>query len=105
MATVLLNIIEPEIVELFRDNDLGLSKTNNYLPRVGLEYDQLKAELNSRKAELSNSVRIYQDFCDRNIALKKYTANINFYIFVQRDSCWRNNVFLILLRKRTSRIS
>jgi hypothetical protein len=34
-------------------------------------YDRLKAELNSWKAEISNSVRIYQQFCDRNIALKK----------------------------------
>jgi hypothetical protein len=51
---------------------------NGYLPRVRLEYDRLKeekssleAELNSWKAELSNTVRIYQDFCDRNIVLKR----------------------------------
>jgi hypothetical protein len=35
-----------------------------------LEYDRAKAELNSWKAEISNSVRIYQDFCDRNVELK-----------------------------------
>jgi hypothetical protein len=40
-------------------------------PRVRLECDRLVAELNSLKAEISNSVRIYQDSCDRNISLKK----------------------------------
>jgi hypothetical protein len=39
--------------------------------RVRLEYDRLKAELDSLKAEISNSVQVYQDFCDRNIELKK----------------------------------
>ena len=52
-----------EVIEL-------LKVANGHLPRVRLEYDRLKAELNSLKAELSNSVRIYQQFCDRNIALK-----------------------------------
>jgi predicted transcriptional regulator len=52
-----------EIVEL-------LKIANEHLPRVRLEYDRLKAELNSLKAEISNSVRIYQDFCDRNVELK-----------------------------------
>ena len=61
---------ESEAVEL-------LKIANGYLPRVRLEYDRLKAELNSLKAELSswkaavsNEVRIYQQFCDRNVALK-----------------------------------
>ena len=31
---------------------------------------RLQAELNSLKDEIGNSVRIYQQFCDRNIALK-----------------------------------
>ena len=60
-----------EVVEL-------LKIANGYLPRVRLEYDRLKeekssleAELNSWKAELSNTVRIYQGFCDRNLELKK----------------------------------
>ena len=55
-----------------------LKIANGYLPRVRLEYDRLKeekssleAELNSLKAEVNNSVRIYQDFCDRNLELKK----------------------------------
>jgi septal ring factor EnvC (AmiA/AmiB activator) len=62
---------EGEVVEL-------LKIANGYLPRVRLEYDRLKeekssleAELNSCKAELSNTVRTYQDFCDRNLKLKK----------------------------------
>ena len=42
-----------------------------HLPRVRLEYDRLEAELNSLKADVSNSVQVYQDFCDRNIELKK----------------------------------
>ena len=52
-----------EVVEL-------LKIANGYLPRVRLEYDRLKeekssleAELNSWKAELSNTVRTYQNFC------------------------------------------
>ena len=64
-------IRDGEVVEL-------LKIANGYLPRVRLEYDRLKeekssleAELNSWKAELSNTVRTYQDFCDRNLELKK----------------------------------
>ena len=60
-----------EVVEL-------LKIANGYLPRVRLEYDRLKdekssleAELNSWKAELSNTARTYQQFVDRNIELKK----------------------------------
>jgi predicted transcriptional regulator len=53
---------------------MGLLKiANGYLPRVRLEYDRLneemnlgKAEKNSLDAEISNAVRTYQDFCDRN---------------------------------------
>jgi hypothetical protein len=59
-----------EVVEL-------LKIANGYLPRVRLEYDRLlqeinstKAELNSWKAAVSNEVRVYQDFCNRNLALK-----------------------------------
>jgi hypothetical protein len=52
-----------EVVEL-------LKIANGYLPRIRLEYDRLQAELNSLKAEISNSVRTYQDFCDRNLTLK-----------------------------------
>ena len=48
-----------------------LKIANGYLPRVRLEYDRLKAELNSLKAEVNNSVRIYQQFCDRNLELNK----------------------------------
>ena len=55
-----------------------LKIANKYLPRVRLEYDRLKdekssleAELNTWKAEISNAVRIYQGFCDRNLELKK----------------------------------
>ena len=55
-----------------------LKIANGYLPRVRLEYDRLKEEINLSKAELnswkaatSNEVRVYQDFCDRNIVLKK----------------------------------
>src|SRR5919106_5750901 len=54
-----------------------LKIANGYLPRVRLEYDRVKeeksslqAELNSWKAAVSNEVRVYQDFCDRNLALK-----------------------------------
>jgi hypothetical protein len=53
-----------EVVEL-------LKIANGYLPLVRLEYDRTKAELNSWKAELSNVVRIYQQFVDSNVALKK----------------------------------
>jgi hypothetical protein len=59
-----------EVVEL-------LKIANRYLPRVRLEYDRIneemnstKTELNSWKAAVSNEVRVYQDFCDRNLKLK-----------------------------------
>src|ERR687891_1410358 len=62
---------EGEVVEL-------LKIANGYLPRVRLEYDRIKEEINlskselsSWKAEVNNEVRVYQDFCDRIIALKK----------------------------------
>ncbi len=47
-----------------------LKIANGYLPRVRFEYDRVKNELNSWKAEISNAARIYQQFCDRNLALK-----------------------------------
>ena len=59
-----------EVVEL-------LKIVNEYLPRIRLEYDRVKEEMNSTKAELrswqvaiSNEVRVYQDFCNRNLALR-----------------------------------
>ena len=62
---------EGEVVEL-------LKIANGYLPRVRLEYDRVKeeksllqAELNSWKAELNSIARTYQQFVDRNVALKK----------------------------------
>ena len=60
-----------EVVEL-------LKIANGYLPRVRLEYDRLKeeksslqAEINSWRTELNNIALTYQDFCDRNLKLKK----------------------------------
>jgi serine phosphatase RsbU (regulator of sigma subunit) len=62
---------DSEIVEL-------LKIANGYLPRAGLEYDRVNGEINSTRAELnswkaavSNEVRVYQQFIDRNVALKK----------------------------------
>src|ERR687898_2746553 len=59
-----------EVVEL-------LKIVNGYFPRVRLEYDRIKEEINLSKSELnswkaatSNEVRVYQDFCDRNLKLK-----------------------------------
>ena len=54
---------DAEVVEL-------LKVANGYLPRVRLEYDRIKIELNSWKAAVSNAARTYQQFCDRNLALK-----------------------------------
>ena len=48
-----------------------LKISNGYLPRVRLEYDRLKAEIDSLEAEKCNSVRIYQHFCDRNLEMNK----------------------------------
>ena len=53
-----------EVIELLRI-------ANGYLPRVRLEYDRVKNELNAWKAELGNTVRIYQQFVDRNLELKR----------------------------------
>ena len=64
-------IRDGEVVEL-------LKIANGYLPRVRLEYDRLKeeksslqAEINSWRTELNNIALTYQDFCDRNLKLKK----------------------------------
>jgi hypothetical protein len=46
-----------------------LNIANGYLPRIRLEYDRLQQQKNSMKAELQNTVRTYQDFCDRNLRL------------------------------------
>ena len=63
-------IRDREVIEL-------LKIANGYLPRIRLEHDRVIREVNSHKAELSswkaatsNEVRVYQDFCDRNLALK-----------------------------------
>jgi hypothetical protein len=55
------------------DNEvLALLKiANGYLPRIRLEYDRLKVEKNSMKAELDKTIRTYQDICDRNLKLDK----------------------------------
>jgi predicted transcriptional regulator len=54
-----------------------LKIAKGYLPRVRLEYDRFKeelnstkAELNSWKAEITNAVRTYEQFSNRNLALK-----------------------------------
>ena len=69
-----------EVVEL-------LKIANGHLPRVRLEYDRVieeinssKAELNSWKAEITNAVRTYQDFCDRNLALRNREDELLFSI-------------------------
>ncbi|MGC1135171.1 MAG: helix-turn-helix domain-containing protein [Nitrososphaeraceae archaeon] len=49
----------------------SLKIANGYLPWIRIEYDRIMAQLNSRNAELSNVVRIYQQFVDSNIALKR----------------------------------
>jgi hypothetical protein len=59
-----LGISDDEVEEL-------LKIANGCLPRVRLEHDRLNSELSSLKANISNSVHVYQDFCDRNVALKK----------------------------------
>ena len=48
-----------------------LKIANGYLPRVRLDYDRVTNELNSWKAELNNTVRIYQQFCDKNLEMNK----------------------------------
>ena len=47
-----------------------LKITNGCLPRVRLEYDRVNHEISIKKAELINTVQTYQDFCNRNTALK-----------------------------------
>jgi hypothetical protein len=54
---------DEDVVEL-------LKIAKGHLPRVRLEYDRLKTELNSWKAAITNEVQAYQQFVDRNIALK-----------------------------------
>src|SRR5919106_490436 len=71
---------DDEVVEL-------LKIANGYLPRVRLEYGRVideinwcKAELNSWKAALNNEVRVYQDFCDRNLGLFKREGELQLSI-------------------------
>src|ERR687891_453257 len=73
-------ISDREVIEL-------LKIANGYLPRIRLEYDRVREEINSRKAELnswkaavSNEVRMYQDFSDRNVALKKREGELQLSI-------------------------
>ncbi|MGH9977676.1 MAG: hypothetical protein ACRD8Z_17860 [Nitrososphaeraceae archaeon] len=65
------------LVKLVQNSGMGdrevielLKIANGYLPRIRLEYDRVKEEINSLEAEKCNSVRVYQQFCDRNLALK-----------------------------------
>jgi hypothetical protein len=74
------NITDGEVIEL-------LKIANGYLPRIRLEYDRLEeekssieAEINSTKAGLDNAVRTYQDFCDRNVELKKREGELQLSI-------------------------
>ena len=48
-----------------------LKIANGNLPRVRLEYGRVIDEINWCKAALNNEVRVYQDFCDRNLGLYK----------------------------------
>src|SRR5918996_655099 len=83
-----------DLVNLVHNSQMGnddvielLKIANGRLPRVRLEYDRLNweksslvAELNSWKAGVSNEVRMYQDFCDRNLALKKRESDLQLSI-------------------------
>jgi hypothetical protein len=66
LARLVLNsgMGDGEVMELLRI-------ANGYLPMVRLEYDRVQSDLNSCKADLDNTVRIYQQFVDQNIALKR----------------------------------
>jgi TolA-binding protein len=48
-----------------------LKITNGYLHRVRLEYYRVQGELNSLKADLNNTARVYQQFNDRIIEMNK----------------------------------
>jgi Bacterial regulatory proteins, luxR family len=67
-----VNLVKLALNSGMSDNDVLelLNIAKGHLARVRLEYDRLKAELNSWKTKISNSVRTYQQFCDRNVALK-----------------------------------
>jgi hypothetical protein len=82
LATLVQNarMSDSEVMEL-------LKIANGYLPRVRLEYDRLNEEMNLRKAEknsldaeIGNAVRTYQDFCDRNLALRNREDELLFSI-------------------------
>jgi uncharacterized protein YjcR len=67
-----VNLVKLALDSGMSDDDVLelLNIAKGHLPRVRLEYDRLNAELNSWKTKISNSVRTYQQFCDRNVALK-----------------------------------
>ena len=58
-----LGMSDDEVVEL-------LKIANGHLPRVRLEYDRLKAELNSLEDEKSNSTQDYHRLCDEISGMK-----------------------------------
>ena len=54
-----------------------LKIANGHLPRVRLEYDRLKAELNSLEDEKSNSTEDYHQLCNEISEMKKHGISFN----------------------------
>jgi predicted transcriptional regulator len=81
------------LVKLTQNSGIGDSEVEEivkiakgYLPSVRIEYDQLKAELNLLKADISNSVRIYQQFTDRIIDMNKRVNELQLTIKDKEDA-------------------
>jgi chromosome segregation ATPase len=91
---------------------------NGYLPSVKFEYERLKAEVRSLEAEKCNSVRVYQEFTDRIIEMKKRVNELQCTIYRKEDditalvlqktnleeSYWNSKIKLTMPPKRTSNL-
>ena len=65
-----------EVVELLKIHKRISSQTD----RLNEEKSSLEAEISSRRAELNNIARTYQQFCDRNLELKKREDELQYSI-------------------------
>ena len=67
-----------EVVEL-------LKIANGHLPRIRLEYDRLKAELNSLEVEKSNSAKDYHRLCNQTSGMKATLNRLQLTIKESKD--------------------
>jgi hypothetical protein len=83
---------DEDVVEL-------LKIAKGHLPRVGLEYDRLRAELNSLEDEKRNSVKEYQRLCNEISEMKTIVDQLQLTKRESRDENSRLELHKIKLQK------